>query len=55
VPLKKCFRNELKDILLDKINFLDERFNKGYIYKLFDEHQKGANYEYVFWNLMRVK
>ena len=55
VPLKKWFRNELKDILLDKINSLDERFNKKYLYKLFDEHQKGGNYEYVFWNLMRVK
>ena len=55
VPLKKWFRNELKDILLDKINSLDERFNKKYLYKLFDAHQKGANYEYVFWNLMRAK
>jgi len=55
VPLKKWFRNELKDILLDKIDSLDERFNKKYLYKLFDAHQKGANYEYVFWNLMRVK
>jgi asparagine synthase (glutamine-hydrolysing) len=54
VPLKRWFRNELKDILLDKIDSLDERFNKKYLYKLFDAHQKGANYEYVFWNLMRL-
>ena len=55
VPLRKWFRNELKDILLDKINSLDERFNKDYLYKIFDAHQKGANYEYILWNLMRIK
>jgi len=55
VPLKRWFRGELKDILLDKINSLDERFNKEYLLKLFDKHQKGANYEYIFWNLMRIK
>jgi len=55
VPLDKWFRNELRDILLDKINSLDERFNKKYLLKLFEAHQKGANYSYVFWNLMRLK
>ena len=55
VPLREWFRNELKDILYDKISSLDERFNKEYLYKLFKLHQKGANYEYLFWNLMRIK
>jgi asparagine synthase (glutamine-hydrolysing) len=55
VPLKEWFRNELKDILFDKINSLDERFNKQYLLKLFEYHQKGANYEYIFWNIMRIK
>lgn len=55
VPLKHWFRDELKDVLYAKIETLDERFNKQYLKKLFKEHQKGKNYEYVFWNLMRVK
>ena len=56
VPLRKWFRDELKDLLLDKINNLDENiFNKKEILKRFYLHQKGANYEYLFWNLMRVK
>lgn len=55
IPLKEWFRTELKDLLLDKINSLDERFNKKYLLKLFEAHQNGANYEYVFWNLLRIK
>ena len=55
VPLKEWFRDELKDILYSKIELLDDRFNKDYIKKLFDEHQKGKNYSYIFWNLMRIK
>ncbi len=56
VPLKYWFRNELKDTLFDKLNSLDEDiFNKDYILKLFEEHQKGKNYEYILWNLMRVR
>ncbi|MBU1668531.1 asparagine synthase (glutamine-hydrolyzing) [bacterium] len=55
VPLKHWFRGELKELLYDKIDSLDERFNKRYLKKLFNEHQKGKNYEYVFWNLMRIK
>jgi len=55
IPLKEWFRGELKDILYAKIESMDERFNKVYLKKLFDEHQKGKNFEYVFWNLMRVK
>jgi len=55
VPLKEWFRGELKDILYHKIESMDERFNKKYLKKLFSEHQNGKNYEYVFWNLMRVK
>jgi len=54
VPLKEWFRDELKDIVLDKINALDDRFNKKYIKTIFNKHQKGKNYEYVLWNLMRV-
>jgi asparagine synthase (glutamine-hydrolysing) len=55
VPLNVWFRGELKDILYAKIESMDERFNKDYLKKLFNEHQKGKNFEYVFWNLMRVK
>ncbi len=54
VPLKEWFRGEMREILQDKIESLDDRFNKTYLRKLFDEHQKGKNYEYVFWNLMRL-
>ncbi len=55
VPLKEWFRGELKDILYTKIDSMDERFNKNYLKKLFQEHQDGKNYAYIFWNLMRVK
>jgi len=55
VPLKKWFRNELKDVAYEKILSLDERFNKEYILKLFKAHQNGANYSYIFWNIMRLK
>jgi len=54
VPLKKWFRGELKERLQDKIESLDDRFNKDYLRKLFREHQRGKNYEYIFWNLMRL-
>ena len=54
VPLKEWFRGELKDILQYKIESLDSRFNRDYLMKLFREHQKGKNYEYIFWNLMRL-
>jgi len=54
VPLKKWFRAEMKDMLQDKIESLDERFNKEYLRKLFEQHQKGKNYEAIFWNLMRL-
>ena len=54
VPLKHWFREELKDLLYAKIESLDERFNQVYLKRLFEEHQKGKNYEYVFWNLMRI-
>ena len=54
VPLKHWFRGDMKDMLQDKIESLDERFNKEYLRKLFDEHQKGKNYESIFWNLMRL-
>ncbi len=55
VPLDRWFRDELQEIVYDKIISLDERFNKSYLLKLFNAHQKGANYSYVFWNLMRIK
>ncbi len=55
VPLKSWFRGELKDVLYAKIESLDEPFNKKYLKTLFEEHQKGKNYEYLFWNLMRAR
>ena len=54
VPLKEWFRAEMRDILQDKIESLDDRFNKVYLRKLFKEHQNGKNYAYVFWNIMRL-
>jgi len=54
VPLKEWFRGDMREILADKIESLDNRFNKNYLRKLFTEHQKGKNYEYIFWNLMRL-
>jgi len=32
---------ELKDIVYNKIESLDDRFNKGCLKRLFAEHQKG--------------
>ena len=55
VPLKHWFRNELKEIVSNKIDSLDHRFNKEYLMKIFDEHQKGKNFEYVLWNILRIK
>ncbi|ADG94196.1 asparagine synthase (glutamine-hydrolyzing) [Arcobacter nitrofigilis DSM 7299] len=55
VPLKHWFRKELKDIVYDKIQSLDERFNKQYLNKIFQDHQNGKNFEYVLWNIMRIK
>jgi len=55
VPLKYWFRNELKSAVYDKINSLDDRFNKKYLMKIFNEHQKGRNFEYVLWNILRLK
>lgn len=56
VPLKQWFKKELKELLMDKIDTLDYRFNKTYIKKLAKEHIDGnKNYEYIFWNLLQVK
>ncbi len=55
VPLKNWFRDELKDLLFEKIDSLDDRFNKKFLLKLANEHiYKDRNYEYIFWNLMRI-
>lgn len=55
VPLKYWFRKELKDVAYEKIQSLDDRFNKQYLNKIFEEHQKGKNFEYVLWNILRLK
>ena len=56
VPLQHWFRGELRDVLMDKVENLDERFNRGYINKLVNLHMNhGHNYEYVFWNLLRIR
>ena len=56
VPLEKWFRDELKDILFDKIEILDERFNKDYVRKIANMHiYKNRNFSYVLWNIMRAK
>jgi asparagine synthase (glutamine-hydrolysing) len=54
VPLKHWFRGKLKDVIKDKINNLDHRFNKKYLNKIFLEHQKGKNFEYVLWNILQL-
>jgi asparagine synthase (glutamine-hydrolysing) len=55
VPLKEWFRCELKEILFQKIDSLDEKFNKKYIKKLANLHiYHNRNYENTLWNLMRV-
>jgi asparagine synthase (glutamine-hydrolysing) len=57
VPLKEWFRRELKEELLSKINNLDYTvLNKQNITKIVDLHiNKNKNYEYLLWNLMRLK
>jgi asparagine synthase (glutamine-hydrolysing) len=56
VPLKHWFRDELKDRLFDKIDNLDEKFNKKYLYKIANDHiYKNKNYEYVLWNILRLR
>ncbi len=55
VPLKHWFRRELKDLTFEKINNLDDKFNKQYLLKIFNEHQKGKNFEYILWNILRLK
>lgn len=56
VPLKYWFRNELKDRLFAKIDTLDDRFNKPYLLDIAHAHiYKNKNYEYVLWNIMRLK
>ena len=54
VPLKYWFRGKLKSIVQDKINSLDNRFNKDSLNKIFLEHQKGKNFEYVLWNILQL-
>ncbi len=56
VPLKHWFRNELKEEIYDIVYNLDDTiFNKKHILKLLDLHiNHNRNYEYVFWNLMRL-
>ncbi|MCK9453840.1 asparagine synthase (glutamine-hydrolyzing) [Sulfurimonas sp.] len=55
VPLKHWFRNELKDVVYAKIESLDDRFNKKYLFNIFQEHQNGRNFEYVLWNILRLR
>lgn len=56
VPLQHWFRKELKEVLFDKIERLDERFNKKQIIKIANMHiYQNKNYEYILWNLMRVR
>ena len=55
LSIKHWFRAELKDMVYSKIQNLDDRFNKKYLMNIFNEHQKGRNFEYVLWNVMRLK
>jgi len=54
VPLNRWFKEELREPLLDKIDSLDERFNKEYLKELYKKHINGKNYEFIFWNIMRL-
>jgi asparagine synthase (glutamine-hydrolysing) len=49
VPLKIWFRNELKSTLYEKIK------NNKELKRRFFLHQKGYNYEYLFWNWWLIK
>lgn len=56
VPLKYWFRNELKELVYAKIDSLDHRFNKKSLIKIANEHiYNNKNYEYVLWNILRIK
>lgn len=56
VPLQHWFRDELRDVLMAKIDSLDNKFNKAYVNRLVDLHMNhGHNYEYIFWNLLRLR
>jgi len=57
VPLKEWFRNELKEELLSKINNLDYTIlNRDGVNTILDGHlNRNRNYEYLLWNLMRLK
>lgn len=56
VPLKHWFRDELKDVVYEKIKTLDGNiFNKKYLQNIADSHiYKNKNYEYVLWNIIRL-
>ena len=49
VPLKIWFRNELKNRLYEKVK------NNKELKRRFFLHQKGYNYEYLFWNWWLIK
>lgn len=57
IPLQFWFRKELKNLLYDKVNSLDKNvFNIEYINKLYNEHiYNNKNYEYILWNILRLK
>ncbi len=55
VPLEAWFRRELKEALMERLEGLDERFNRKQLLKMADLHiNHGRNYSYLFWNLMRI-
>ncbi len=56
VPIREWFCDDLKEMLLDKIGSLDDRFNKAELLRAANEHVSGhRNHSYLFWNLMRVR
>jgi asparagine synthase (glutamine-hydrolysing) len=57
VPLKEWFRGELKSELLVRTSNLDYSIlNRDGVDKILDGHlNRNRNYEYLLWNLMRLK
>jgi asparagine synthase (glutamine-hydrolysing) len=57
VPMKEWFRNELKEMLLEKILSLDQTiFNQSKLIQMYNLHQEGkANYQALFFNLLQIK
>ena len=56
IPLSSWIRNDLKTSIQETLFEKDDLFDKGYIEKIFSEHQsKKANHRKLIWNLFVLK